>query len=176
MDLENVKVGCTKSLSEISPVVSTESFEELKNIILAYYEYRGISSENMCIEYQRFSNANSVLAIKLIEGENSDKENYMFIGTTTSYRNKKPYCDVFMHADAKSAQEALELSRYASRKIVDFFEKTEKDLVDKNITDSEFTISIPFSSKKENKNEKDEQELPRIKRFTKKISTILWKK
>ena len=149
MDLENVKVGCTKSLSEISPVVSTESFEELKNIILAYYEYRGISSE---------------------------KENYMFIGTTTSYRNGKPHCDVFMHADAKSAQEALELSRYASRKIVNFFEKTEKDLVDKNITDSEFTISIPFSSKKENKNEKDEQELPRIKRFTKKISTILWKK
>lgn len=176
MNLENIKIGCGKELSKLSPQISSESFEKLRDILTAYYEYRGISLENMNIEYQRFSNANSVLAIKLLEGENTDKGNYMFIGTSTSYSNGKPYCDVFMHADAKCAEEAMELSRYASRKIVNFFEETEKDLVDKNITDSEFAISIPLSEQKEVSTSKSKPQETGLKKITKKFSTILWKK
>ena len=176
MDLENIKIGYEKELSILPQKVSSESFEKLRDIMIAYYEYRGINLESMNIVYQRFSNSNSVLAIKLVEGENADKENYMFVGATPSYYNGKVQCDVYMHAEKKCANEALELSRQASRKIVEFFQTTEKDLVDKNITDSEFAITIPLLTQKKGQSTKNKDNSTVLKKTMKKISTILWKK
>ncbi len=172
MNLENIKIGQGLSLDVALNPLPEESFKELIRTIKECYKNMGINIEKMNLEYHRFFNSNSVLAIKLLEESNYEKSNYMFIGCSPRNYNGKVCCDVFMHADAKCAKEATKMSRRISQNIVNFFEKAEESLVENGMSDMEFSVTIPLSetTKQPVKNNSDEDCIP------KRIAKVFYRK
>ncbi len=168
MELENISTGKGLDLVTAGSPIPKECFAELVEEVKKCYRSLGVNSQTMHLEYQRFANANSVLAIKLIEGSNFDKENYMFVGSSANKYSDKIHCDVFMHADAKCANRASKIASAISRKIVKFFEQTEEELEKNGMSDFEFSVSIPLSEDK-SKTEKEQTKDNCIKTFIKKI-------
>lgn len=171
MELQNIVVGNGLTLESASNPLPEKSFKELIDIVNECYRKIGINPSDMNMEYQRFPNANSVLAIKMTPGSNYDKENYMFIGSAANKYGEQISCDVFMHADAKSAQNAIQVSNMISRNIVSFFEQTEQHLEENGMSDMEFAISIPMSQEHDNSpNQNTKQNKEQfLKRFIKRI-------
>ena len=167
MELENINVGNGLELATFDNPVLNECFLELTRTIKNCYQQMGINSKTMHLEYQRYSDAKSVLAIKLTDGKNDDKENYMFVGSSANKHSNKIYCDVFMHADAKSAMRATQMSNMISRKIVNFFEKTEETLDKNGMSDLEFSVNIPLSDEQEKKDQQEKEN--GIKKFIKRF-------
>lgn len=167
MNLENIKVGKSLSLEKVGNPLPEESFIELINIVKSCYKSMGISIDKMNMEYHRFLNKNSVLAIKLLEESDYERDNYMFIGCSPHNYNDKIHCDVFMHAAAKCAQEAMEMSRKISRNIVNFFEQTEEELEQNGMSDMEFSVTIPLTEKEKNQNSATPKKETGFKRLTK---------
>lgn len=169
MELDNINIGNGLELAQIGNPIPNECFKELVETIRDCYKRLGIKTEEMHLEYQRFPNANSVLAIKLAEGSNQDKENYMFVGSSAHQYSDKIHCDVFLHADAKCAQRAVDVSGIISRKIVNFFEKTEEELHNNGMSDMEFSVRIPLSEEKEHEYppKKDNRIIQFMKKFYK---------
>lgn len=148
MELDNIILGQSLTLSDYQNQIPIETFQELIKVIQECYKDIGINSEQMKLEYHRFSNRNSVLAIQLLDARNYDRDNYMFIGCTPGFYSQKIYCDIFMHADAKCAKEALEVSRRISKNIINFFEKTETTLNKNGLNDISFSVEIPLNEDK----------------------------
>lgn len=148
MELNNIILGQSLTLSEYQNQIPTETFQELIRVIQECYKDIGINSEQKKLEYHRFLNRNSVLAIQLLDTREEDRNNYMFIGCTPSMHNQKIYCDIFMHADAKCAKEAMEVSRRISQNIISFFEETENTLNKNNMNDTSFSVEIPLNEDK----------------------------
>ena len=58
-----------------------------------------------------------------------------------------------MHSEAKSAQKSMKLANLIAQDVVNFFEKTEKVLLQSNDFDLSLSLMIPLDIKKEkNKN------------------------
>lgn len=97
-----------------------------------------INADTMKLLYQRLDNKNSILAIKVIPGKDSEA-NFIF------YECKiKGSCSVVLHNDY-NGEIATKLAGKLSREVIWFFEKIEKDL---NNNDISFTYSIPLSEEK----------------------------
>lgn len=167
MNLENIKVGKSLSLEKVGNPLPEESFIELINIVKTCYKSMGINIDKMRMEYHRFLNKNSVLAIKLLEESDYERNNYMFVGCSPHNYNDKIHCDVFIHADAKCAQEAMEMSRRISRNIVSFFEKTEQELEENGMSDMEFSVTIPLTEDQKNQDSAPTKKETGFKRFAK---------
>ena len=119
----------------------------------------------MYVYYQRQNDKNSILAIKVTQGDNNDKRNYMFTGCNPSYYDNEVLCDIYMHADAKSAQRTIELSRIISKDITNFFKEIEQNIYENNELEKELSIIIPIKNKSEIEKNQSKQH---FKTFSKK--------
>ena len=177
MNLENFYITNTKNINYINE--QSQIIEPLKKIITKIqnaFNILNIDNHNMYIHYQRQSDKNSILAIKVTPGDNNDKSNYMFTGCNPSYYNNQVLCDVYMHADAKSAQRTIELSRIISKDITNFFKEVEKIIYENNEFEKEFSIIIPMENKSEiKKNESKQQSKTLSKKIKNKLKNIITK-
>lgn len=128
-----------------------ENFNELINAVEEIFSLSNINLSNSHIYYERKSNKTSILAIKVTEGNNQDKENYIFFGCSAFPRTNDVDCDVYIHADAKSSKNAnkfLSSSNHGSV-ITNFFEQLEKRLLKDKNTDLELSFILPLKIGKE---------------------------
>lgn len=154
------------SLEDISDI-NIDNFIKIKEIILKAFKIAKINPDNKNIYYQRQSNGSSILAIKVENGLDDDLSNYMINGSVVNYYRDRLSCDVYLHADSKSAQKSLDIARLITKDIVKFFEETEEELLLKSQTNSEFSIRIPLSEIKE-QSKKDQTTKSLLKRIFRK--------
>ena len=167
MELSNFKVEDSRELSTIQEFELEESiFTDLVDKIITNMSRIGISLENKCVFYQRFANKTSILAIKLGNGEDSDTNNFMFNGCDATYFDGNNTCDVYLHANKKIGQEAMQMANMMSRDIVEFFDTIEGEFVIKGMADSELFIKIPLVRQQEKSNDKKEN---KVLKFVKNI-------
>ena len=100
--------------------------------------------------YKRNSNAKSVLAIQVSNGNFRDQENYM-INFSKCLRNNNViiseedmHCNVGFQAEVKSSKRAMMIANYLAKDIVKFFEQMEYTLWLNNQTNLEMEILIPL--------------------------------
>lgn len=124
-------------------------FEDIIELLKIVFEKIGVNAENKVVYYQRFCDGKSVLAIKVLDGVDEDKNNYMFVGCNTKYYGNDKSCDVYMHAEAKAGQISIKISNLIASKIVGFFETIEQDLLDKNATKLEAFLRFTLVKEKE---------------------------
>lgn len=167
MELNNFNVENSTELSVINEINIDESvFIEIIDIISNAMSRFGIKLEGKSIYYQRSANKTSILAIKLCNGDDNDTNNYMFNGCDATYFNGHNSCDVYLHANKKVGQIAMNMANLVSSDIVRFFEVVEGELVLNGLSESELFIRIPLGIKEEEtKNNKDN----RVLRFVRKI-------
>lgn len=147
--------------------INEKNFKEMVEIVNDAFQRLSINPNGMSIYYQRNSNGTSILAIKVTQGDDSDTDNYMINGCNVNYYSNDLTCDVYLHANAKSAQKASNLASYISRYIVTFFEKVERDLLDKKLIDLEMSLRMPLKPE-ESFHEKEQKG---IKKFIKTLFT-----
>lgn len=142
MNLDNFNIS--NNQSEI-----TEIFKKIINQIKNTYSILNIDTNDMYIYYQRLPDKTSILALKVNSGDSDDKSNYMFTGCNPSYYDNKVFCEVYMHADAKSAKNTIDISRLISKDIVNFFKELEQVIYNNNELDKELSIIIPLENQSE---------------------------
>lgn len=144
-----------------------ENFNELINSVQEIFCIANINLSNSHIYYERKSNKTSMLAIKITEGNNQDKENYVFFGCSAFPRTNDVDCDVYIHADAKSNRSTNKFlsSSNHGRVITTFFEKLEKQLLKDKNSDLELSLIIPLKIEKEKALSKSSQSDKGIKRL-----------
>lgn len=128
--------------------INQNEFLKLIKVIKLVMPKIGIDPSNMQILYQRNQDATSMLAIKVTEGLDDDINNYMINGCKTWYQNDTTYCDIYMHADKRSAQQSNRLANLINEEIISFFEETEKHFLKNNCIDIELSIRIPLTKEK----------------------------
>lgn len=167
MELSNFKVEESRELATIQEFELEESiFTDLVDKIITNMSRIGISLEDKCVFYQRFANKTSILAIKLGKGEDSDTNNFMFNGCDAMYFDGTNTCDVYLHANKKVGQEAMQMANIMSRDIVEFFDTIEGELILKGLSNSELFIKILLVKQQEKSNDKKEN---KVLKFVKNI-------
>ena len=72
---------------------------------------------------------------------------------------------MFLHADAKVGQKAMNIANMISRNIVEFFNKMEKYYLDNGMVDTEISFRIPLSEDFKKETSQDNGVRSLIKRF-----------
>ena len=126
----------------------------------------GINLNYKSIYYQRNTDKTSILAIKLSNGDDFDSTLYMFNGCDAMYFDGTNTCDVYLHANKKVGQEAMQMANIMSRDIVEFFDTIEGELILKGLSNSELFIKIPLVKQQEKSNDKKEN---KVLKFVKNI-------
>lgn len=154
MELSKFKVEESTELALFdSTIVDENIFIDIVDKIILSMNSLGISLEGKDVYYQRYANKTSILAIKVSNGEDSDVANFMFNGCDASEFERYMSCDVYLHAEAKSAQTSMKIANMISSDIVDFFNTLEGELVLNGNFDNEFFIRIPLCTKEKKKKE-----------------------
>lgn len=154
--------------------INRELFNDLRDLLLVVFNILKININDKIIYYERASDGKSILAIKVLDGDESSKDNYMFVGCNAKYSKDSVTCDVYMHAEAKAGQNCIKISNIISSKLVDFFKNLENDLLEEDLRNIEFSTKIPFVKKVPQLDNSDE---PKIKKlFRKMINKIQVKK
>ena len=71
--------------------IDLKEFYKLIKIVKLTFIKNNFNTNNINIRYQRLSNANSILAIKVMPGEDDDLENYMVNGCKTTIQDNKVF-------------------------------------------------------------------------------------
>lgn len=144
--------------------IDIEEFNKILNLIRNTFIKNKFALDDMGIYYERKQNGTSILAIKVTSGDDNDMKNYMINGSSAYVSGDKVFCDVYLHANAKSAKRANLLAGLISRDIVKFFQNVEQDLYIKGLFDSEYSLFVPLNNEIEVEKEKNS-----IKRLMKKF-------
>lgn len=163
MDIQNLNISNSKLLSEISFDINGYNFNQIVKIIKKTFKKLGIVTDEKLIIYQRYADKSSMLAIKLLQGSDSDIDNYIFFGC---YANSFKSCEIWLHAEAK-AERALEVINLISQHIITFFKNVEMDLFKKNLSDLEICFKIPLGENMSQDNERKEGKLKQLIKRTK---------
>ena len=124
MELDNYSISNAIEIKEYNGLyLEMKYFYQLKEIIYNSLLLIGINADDMKMYYQRFSNSTSILAIKVLNGEDDNQKNYIFNGCQTVYYNNDCYCNIYLHADAKCNQIVMKLNRLISKDIINFFNR-----------------------------------------------------
>lgn len=150
MQLDKFNTTNNLELEELSKFnINTKYFEKITEIIRLTFQKLKINTEGMSIYYKRYPNSTSVLAIKVSQGDDNDIQNYMFNGCDVDYYKNDLFCNVYLHAKAKSGKKSSSIASLITKDIVDFFQNVEKDLLKNSLTNIELSLKIPLN--KENK-------------------------
>lgn len=136
-----------ENLDTIPSYIDMQNFNYIIEIIRNAFKRLNINPEGKSIYYKRYTNGNSVLAIKVSQGDDNDISNYMFNGCDV-FGGK---CNVYMHSKPKSSQKSMNIANLISKEIVLFFEKIEHNLSKNNLSDIEFSIKIPLTKELDTK-------------------------
>ena len=141
MELSKFKVEESIELALFDTAIVDENiFMNIVDKIVLCMSSLGINLDGKDVYYQRYANKTSILAIKVSNGEDHDVANFMFNGCDASEFERYMSCDVYLHAEAKSAQYSIKIANMISSDIVDFFNTLEGELVLNGCFDSEFFI------------------------------------
>ena len=159
METSCFKVEESKELAVIQEIELEEGiFTDILDKICMNMSRLGIQLDDKCVFYQRYANKTSILAIKLCKGEDSDTNNFMINGCDATFFNGHSSCDVYLHANKKVGQQAMNMANMMSRDITGFFDTIEGELVLKGLSNSELFIRMPLVKetevKKDNKQNK----------------------
>ena len=150
MDLKDLNFNESESLATLSNTdFDTTPFYRIIEVIKIGLKKININPKDLYVYYQRQFDGTSILAIQLIRGDCLDTKNFMFNGCQVFYYGDVLNCDVYLHANAKCAQNANKLSGLISHDIVSFFESVENDLLKKNLKDVSIAINMPIEQVKE---------------------------
>lgn len=175
MELENINIDIvngTDFIQNNNINFNMNPFYKMIQIIKDTFKSVGIDYNDMKIFYQRFANGKSLLAIKVLEGDDNDQTNYMFNFCQATHYGKDTFCNVYLHADKKCSKIASKLIRLLSKNIISFFEEIERDFNKKGITNLECSFLIPLINKKLDANS-SKNNTSKIKKL---INNILGKK
>ena len=157
MELNNFKVEESTELTVLQEINIDENiFYNIVEIINKNMTKLGIQLDDKIIYYQRYANKTSILAIKLCKGEDTDTNNFMFNGCDATYFNGHNTCDVYLHANKKVGQTAMQMANMMSKDITEFFDCIEGELAVKGLSGTELFIRIPLVA--DNKKQKDNKE------------------
>ena len=139
-------------LEQITKLEDYKWFEKIIPEIESNFKRLGININNKYLYYERKKNGTSILAIQLLNGNKNDISNYMVFGCSSfvdsTIMNKNVYCDIYLHADAKSGNYAQKVLNVMSKRIIEFFEYIENDLCIKNELTKEISFLIPLNQGK----------------------------
>lgn len=167
MELSNFNVENSTELSVVNEINIDESiFTDMIDTISNAMNRLGIKLDGKSIYYQRNANKTSILAVKLCNGDDNDTNNYMINGCDATYFNGHGSCDVYLHANKKVGQAAMNMANMVSSDIVSFFDTIEGELALNGLTESELFIRIPLGIKEEQVKDNKEN---RVLRFVRKI-------
>lgn len=163
MELSKFKVEESTELSVLQTIDIDENiFLDIMDKVISCMTRLGIKLDDKSVYYQRYANKTSILAIKLGKGEDSDTNNFMFNGCDATYFNGDRSCDVYLHANKKIGQEAMNMANMMSSDIVEFFNTIEGELALNGLSDSELFIRMPLSKDKDKKNGKKGNRLLKV--------------
>ena len=147
----NFDIKSVKELNRDDNIgINMDNFEKICDVVKKDFDKLGISSNGMLIYYQRYSYAASVLAIKVLVGDDNDVSNYIVSGCRADYNNNMANCDVYLHSVAKNNLKLVDLVNLISNDIVTFFEKMENDLLKKQLINLDCSFVIPLTREKSN--------------------------
>lgn len=144
-DVTNVK----ELYKEKNIGINIDVFDNLTNVVIKSFDKLGINLKGMLIYYQRYSYSSSVLAVKVLSGDDSDINNYMVNGCSVSYNNDYANCNVYLHSLGKNDLKLVNIANLISNDIVTFFEDIEQELVKKKLTNLEVSFVIPLDRVKD---------------------------
>ena len=110
----------------------------------------GVNPKHSTVFYKHNRNGASVLGIQLMDGDNEDLSNYLVYDCKPFISGKSVFCDIDMHADAKTAPKAIQFARLASNDVTDFFNLMEQSVIKYNLGDLEYMKNMIVSKKKNN--------------------------
>ena len=128
--------------------INMNNFVKLCDVVKKNFNKLGIGSNGMLIYYQRYSYAASVLAIKVLSGDDNDINNYIVNGCSVNYNNNYVNCNVYLHSFGKNDLKLVNMINLVSNDIVTFFEDVEHELVKKQLTNLEVSFIIPLNREK----------------------------
>ena len=153
----------TKELVKLDDInFDTGEFYKIMEVFKIALRKNSINPEGMQMIYQRKEDATSILAVQVTNGLDNDISNYMINGCQAWKRDNDVSCDVYLHAEAKSAQKSVRLASIVTKDIVSFFENVEKELIKNGLYDISISMMMPLEETKE-KEETGVKKL--IKRF-----------
>lgn len=161
MNLDKFSISNCIELIDLTNI-NNEEFYKIIEIVASTFERININPKDKKIYYQRNSDATSILAIQVMDGSDSDINNYLFNGCEACIYGSNVNCDVYIHSKAKSGQNSSKLVNLISRDIIQFFEKTEEELLKNNNFNLSLSLMMPIDIKKE-------KEQRNIKKFVKSI-------
>lgn len=104
MDLEKISIQPYNQMIDLEDIqIDTSEFYKIIEITKLALSKIGIEPDGLKIYYQRNSDASSMLAIQVTRGVDNDIENYMFNCCKAWKHDLNVTCDVYLHAEAKSA-------------------------------------------------------------------------
>lgn len=166
MDSEEINYLSVLNTDNLDTIdINKECIDEIIQTITYTLNKLNINLEGKSVYYQRNSNKISILAIKLADGDDQDVSNYMFNGGDARSFEHFNSCDVFLHADAKVGQKAMNIANMISRNIVEFFNKMEKYYLDNGMVDTEVSFRIPLGEDFKKETSQDNGVRSLIKRF-----------
>ena len=117
---------------------------------LCFFVEIGVNPKHSTVFYKHNRNGASVLGIQLMDGDNEDLSNYLVYDCKPFISGKSVFCDIDMHADAKTAPKAIQFARLASNDVTDFFNLMEQSVIKYNLGDLEYMKNMIVSKKKNN--------------------------
>lgn len=151
MNLNRFKFNLNDNYSDINDLnINNKPFEQITGIIKDAFTTLKYGKDNMNVYYQRYKNGSSILAIKVLDGDEFDITNYMFNGCSIVYYNNKISSTVSFHSDKRATHRSMAIANLISDDIILFFREVEEELLDKNLRDLEMSLKLPlYEIKKE---------------------------
>lgn len=151
MDLNRFKFNLNDSYSDINDLnINNKPFEQITEIIKDTFTTLKYGKDNMNVYYQRYKNASSIIAIKVLDGSDNDLTLYMFAGCNIEYYNNKICSTISFHSDKRATHRTMGIANLISDDIILFFREVEEELLDKNLKDLEISLKFPlYEIKKE---------------------------
>lgn len=141
--------------------IDEQIFNDLIELLIMTFKTLNINIDDKNIYYERSNDGKSILAIKVLDGEDFIKANYMFIGCEVSYPCGGINCNVYMYAGAPSSSNSIKISNMYFTKLFNFFKEIETDLLNKNLINLEVSFKMPLVKRID--------EISKVKRFFRKI-------
>jgi hypothetical protein len=151
MDLNRFKFNLNDNYSGINDLnINNKPFEQITGIIKDTFTTLKYGKDNMNVYYQRYKNGSSILAIKVLDGDEFDITNYMFNGCSIVYYNNKISSTVSFHSDKRATHRSMAIANLISDDIILFFREVEEEILSKDLKDLELNIKMPlYELKKE---------------------------
>lgn len=148
MELDRINMNNINGVMDLENI-DIEEFNKIREVFKFNLDKLGINVEDMKMFYQRNEDATSVLAVQVTKGLDNDVSNYMINGCKAWNHGSSVNCDVYLHAEAKSAQKSVRLASLITKDVVSFFENVENGLLKSNNFDLSFSIMMPIEEVKE---------------------------